>query len=70
VYWRRAELQRLHHRCFNDVDVVINVCIIDALSGCAGCLLMFVRERGRGGVDGAFLPDIDVFSVQVIQLMF
>jgi hypothetical protein len=30
---------------------------------------MFVRERGRGGVDGAFLPDIDVFSVQVMTLM-
>lgn len=30
-----------------------------------GSLLMFVRERGRGGVDRSFLPDIDVFSVQV-----
>jgi hypothetical protein len=28
---------------------------------------MFVREKGRGGVGGAFLPGIDVFSVQVIS---
>jgi hypothetical protein len=27
---------------------------------------MFVREKGRGGVAGAFLPGVDVFSVQVI----
>ncbi len=37
------------------------------LSVFAGLLLMFVREKGRGGVGGAFLPGIDVFSVQVIS---
>ncbi len=26
---------------------------------------MFVREKGRGGTDRAFLPDIELFSVQV-----
>jgi hypothetical protein len=28
---------------------------------------MFVREKGRGSVGGAFLPGIEVFSVQVIS---
>ncbi len=28
---------------------------------------MFVREKGRGGIGGSFLPGIDVFSVQVMD---
>ena len=34
----------------------------------AGCLLMFVREKAKGGADRAFLPDIELFSVQVRAL--
>ena len=35
----------------------------------AGSLLMFVREKARGGADRAFLPDIELFSVQVRALI-
>jgi hypothetical protein len=39
-------------------------CVDDTVD-CAGSLLLFVRDRARGGADCPFLPGIEVFSVQV-----